>query len=513
MQTADIILKSNNIFTGTKKPIMNGYIAITGNKISYIGNEVPAVYMGENTIIYELGDQVICPGFVDVHCFFTGYLLTVAGIDMSQYQEANEIIKEISKHIQSLVSEETFIARGLKSNFNTLTTSVLDRNFPNNPIILFHENGESCYMNTKAMEIYDFTPETCWAESYWKLLKYILNKREFSVPEFKKYLSMMNSKGITSIKEMGFDDFYGFTEELKKLEENNELSVRVHFMSQPVGAPMNLEYGQKMRNTFQGNFLRFSGYNQMTDGSISQFEAEMKAPYCFSDTCCQKSIDWDKLKTDVLAADSENFRFSLHAQGDGAISKTVDIFSECKKDPSNHLMNRHAITDLECCDPIDIERMGKLGIIAEIYPQIMSIANGAEKIKMIHEKIGIDRGKNYWNRRKMEDSGVIISCGTDLPLLYDDIPESIYHTVGGQFPEGGAPFNKENTLNIEELLRAWSYGGQYNLGQEKDLGTLEVGKLADIAILDTDIFHTPMENMRDVAIRMTIVDGKIVYKK
>ena len=90
---------------------------------------------------------------------------------------------------------------------------------------------------------------------------------------------------------------------------------------------------------------------------------------------------------------------------------------------------------------------------------------------MIEEKIGMDRGQYYWNRRKMADSNVLLSCGTDLPLLIDDIPESIYHAVGGYFPEGGEPFNKQNMLTIPELLTAWSAGGAYNLYQEKELGT------------------------------------------
>ena len=92
--------------------------------------------------------------------------------------------------------------------------------------------------------------------------------------------------------------------------------------------------------------------------------------------------------------------------------------------------------------------MGKLGVIAEIYPQIQSIANRKDKLAMIEEKIGMDRGQYYWNRRKMADSNVLLSCGTDLPLLIDDIPESIYHAVGGYFPEGGEPFNKQNVLII-----------------------------------------------------------------
>ncbi|SFO29106.1 hypothetical protein [Anaerocolumna aminovalerica] len=118
-----------------------------------------------------------------------------------------------------------------------------------------------------------------------------MNERDFSVPEFKNYLSMMNSRGITSIKEMGFDDYYDFTEVLKELEEKEELTARVHFMSQPVSALMNLEYGQKMRNMLKDEFVRFSGFNQMTDGSISQLKGDMKQPYLCKNTCCAKNVN------------------------------------------------------------------------------------------------------------------------------------------------------------------------------------------------------------------------------
>ena len=131
---------------------------------------------------------------------------------------------------------------------------------------------------------------------------------------------------------------------------------------------------------------------------------------------------------------------------------------------------------------------------------------------MINDKIGPERGRYYWNRRKMADSGVMISCGTDLPLLIDDIPESIYHAVGGLFPEGGEPFNKENTLTISELLKAWSYGGAYNLSMEEEIGTLEAGKKADVAVFDGDLFRTIMNDIRDIKVVMTIFDGKVVYE-
>ena len=512
MQKADIILRSNAIFNGIDPKPFSGFVAVRENKILAVSDRDEEEYAGSHTQIIDLENRLICPGFTDVHCFFTGHLLSLAGIDLCGLHQEEEIIGELLRCQTAGTSGSLLLARNVKAELTGLTSEKLDRLFGERPVILFTEGFESCYMNHAAIAEFQFSPDTCRTESYWRLLKYLLNDRDLSIPAFKSYLSMLNERGITSIKEMGFDDFWGFTDTFKDLEEKKELTARVHFMSQPVGAPMNLDFGKEMGRKFTGNFVRFSGFNQMTDGSISQLEGLMKEPYNCEDTLCKLEIDWDLLESDALAADTEGFRFSLHAQGDGAIGKTIDIFEKCRKAGHNKLVNRHAITDLECADPKDLERMGQLGIVAEIYPQIMSLADRESKLAMIERTIGMERGKQYWNRRKMADSGVILSCGTDLPLLYDNIPESVYHAVGACFPEGGTPFNEENALTVPELLTAWTYGGQYNLGQEKLLGTLEAGKLADMAVLDENVFEVPLERIRDVKVCLTMVDGSIVYR-
>lgn len=513
MKKADIVLKSSNIFTAAANTVANGFVAISGEKIIAVGSKEEAdCYIGENTKVFELGDKVICPGFVDVHCFFTGYVLGFVGVDLSSAATPAQILTMAKNYSASLSKNAVVLGHGWNSEKISIPeTDLLDNEFGDQPVVLFAEGGETCWMNTAAKKKYCFTPDTCYPESYWRLLKDVLSDQGFITEQFKKYMSMLNSRGITAVKEMGFDDFYGFTDTLEKLENNNELTLRVSFMSQPVGAGANLSYGRVMRKRFTGNFVQFSGYNRMTDGSISCTCADLKKPYNSApDTYCAQEIDYKMIENETLAADAEDFRFSLHAQGDAAISKVLDIFEKCKR-KDGKVVNRHAMTDLEFSDPADLERMGKLGVIAEVYPQIMSIATRASKLPMIEEKIGMDRGKYYWNRRKMADSNVLISCATDLPLTIPDIPESIYHACGGLFPEGGEPFNKENTLTIEELLTAWTKGGQYNLYHDKILGTLEAGKLADIAVLDGDVFHTDMDKMREIKVCLTIVNGKPVY--
>ena len=117
-----------------------------------------------------------------------------------------------------------------------------------------------------------------------------------------------------------------------------------------------------------------------------------------------------------------------------------------------------------------------------------------------------------WNRRGMEDSGCTVCCGTDLPLLIPSLGESIYSACGGFFADG-LPVNEVNTLTLVELLRAWTAGGAYDLMREDELGTLEVGKLADICVLDRDVFDLDYRDARDLAVDMTMSDGQIVFDR
>ena len=509
---ADMILKSNCIFTAAGEEPFAGFVAIADGKILQVGREVPAELAGPQTAVYELGDRTVSPGFSDVHCFFTGYSIGFVGADLSGCTTEAELVAEALRYAATIPAEAPVLCHGWNAETVAVSsTAPLDEAFGDRPAILFAAGCETCWMNRAAGEKYQFTPETCYPEAYVRLLPDILGNRSFIVPEFKKYMQMMNSRGVTSVKEMGFDSYYGFTDVLADLEGAGELTLRVNFMSQPVAADANLEFGRAMREKFQGEFVRFSGYNQMTDGSISQLCGYLKSPYNCADTICAQDINWDKLAAEARAVDAEGFRFSLHAQGDGAIARVLDIYETCLRDENGRMVNRHSITDLEFSDPADLERMGRLGIIAEIYPQIQSIADREGKLAMISEKIGMDRGRYYWNRRKMADSGVLLSCGTDLPLLIDDIPESVYHAVGGYFPEGGEPFNLQNMLTVTELMTAWTSGGAYNLYCDDTLGTLEAGKKADIAVLSGNIFATPVENARALRCDMTLVGGKVVH--
>lgn len=507
MTGAHYLLRSNAIFDATGLDTFGGFVAVTGKRILAIGRGSGEEYVGERTTVFELGDRLISPGFVDVHCFFNGWLLQHAGADLSGVATMEEAFDAL----RSCPREGFYVGHDLPLELAEVDESVVDSAFGDVPAVLVCVGAEAMVMNAAAQRRFGFTPEACWSEKAYLLLRAIIRDAEMSVPLYKGYLRMMNSYGVTSTKEIEYDDSW-FVDQVKSLEDNGDLTVRVNLMSQPVGKPADVGYGVATRDRFADDeLMSFSGFNQMTDGSISQGEGEMKEPYLDADNRCALDIDWGLHEREVLRADAAGLRFSLHTQGDGAVAHALDIFEKCRRGEDGRVALRHAMTDLECADPEDYARMADLGVVAEVYPLIQSIADRRGKLEMIAEKIGAARGGHYWNRRAMLDAGVVVACGTDLPMTVDDLGTGVYSACGGLFPEGGESFNEGNMITPAELLRAWTAGGSYDLEQLDDTGTLEAGKFADIAVFDGNVLAIDSRDARACACCLTMLAGRVVF--
>lgn len=510
-----MVITAKNLFDSVNSEAYEGYLCIKDNKILKAEKGIPTEEIrkqAEEVLTFD--KELVMPGITDTHTFFTGYVVFHIGADVSEVrnnEEGLEILKayEEEKHPNGAIFGHGWNPEKWNQKDGE---KLLEEQYPNKPVILFASDRSTCIMNEKACETYGFTPEECYPESYHKIMREYLNDRDFIEKEFTDYMQMMNARGVTTIKEMGFDDFYGFTDYLKEMEESKDLHLRIFFMSQPVGEPMNLAYARKMRDTFQGDKIRFSGFNRMTDGTIAVYKGDLKKPYVNESLTCSFEVPYEEIERDVLLADAEDFRWSLHAQGDGAVGKITEIYDKCKK-ADGKLVNRHAITDMEFTDPKDLEKLGNMGVTAELYFQIMSLDPADVWLENIKKTIGNERGRYYWNRRKMQDAGMILSGATDLPLLITSVPESIYYSCGGYMDGREEAFQKENTIEVHELLKAFTIGGQKNLGMEEKLGTLEEGKLADITIFDRNLLKIDEKEVKEAEVIMTIMDGRIVYQK
>ncbi len=330
--------------------------------------------------------------------------------------------------------------------------------------------------------------------------------------KFKEYMKMLNMHGITSIKEMTFDDSYGLKEIIKEMELEKELTVRIHFMSQPVKYPANLGYAEEMQKEYNSEWFSFSGFNQMTDGLIVSNEGDLLQPYEGETYCCKKDIPYEAIEKQVLDADRMGIRFTLHSEGDGSFHKILDIYEQCQKDKDGRLVNRHGITDLELTSEDDRKRMAEMGAFAECYVQMLMTDEAQNWIEDVTQKVG-DRFSDYLNLRKLCDQGVVIAAATDLPFMIPDVPQSIVHGVYANAKDVGHKVNPDNALDLKEMLDAWTSGAQYAMGCEDRLGYIKAGMLADIIVFDKNIFELTESEFQDVKVEMTIVDGRIVYRR
>lgn len=509
------VIAAKHLFDSVRDDSYEGYICLKDNMIVKVEAGVPPQEITDQAEEFlQFDEELVMPGITDTHTFFTGYAVFHLGADISKVTDNSQGLKVLKDYEAGTNAEGALFGHGWdpKKWIQAEGEKMLETEYPDRPVILFAADRSMCIMNRKARDTYGFTSESCYPESYYRIMREYLNDHAFIEKEFSDYMKMMNSRGVTTVKEMGFDDFYGFTDYLKEMEDSEDLHLRFFFMSQPVGEKMNLPYARKMREKFTGDRVRFSGFNRMTDGTIAVYKGDLKKPYENETFTCMLTIPYDEIEADVLAADAEDFRWSLHAQGDGAVGKIAEIYSKCKKD-GGKLKNRHAITDMEFTDPADLEKLGAMGVTAELYFQIMSLDPAEVLLNNISRTIGLERGRYYWNRRKMQDSGMNLSGATDLPLLITSLPESIHYSCGGYLDGMDAPFQPENTITIAEMLKAWTIGGARNLSMEDKLGTLEEGKLADITVFDRNLLDTDPADAGEAGVVLTIMDGKTVYKK
>jgi len=516
-EKADIILKSSSIFTAADHKAISGFVAISGRDILAVesGNGYHP-YMGENTRVEELGSRTVCPGFVDTHTFFTGYVIDNLGAALDKVETEENLKEELLLYMAQHPDREVIFGNHLNDRFvrNEVVDVLLEEIGREKPIILFTKGHGTCAMNQTAVKRFGFDPDRCWSEALCKIMVIYLNDREFIDKELTDYMRMLNARGITAVKEMGFDDYYGFTDVLEDFEKQGKLTLRYHFMSQPVREGMNLDYALRMKEKYDSEYLRFSGFNQMTDGLIAEKHGDVLDPYeGTAGIRCLKNIDYEALEADVLAADSKDIRYTLHSEGDGAFRKILNIYEKCKKDDKGRLKNRHGITDLEMTHPEDRERMQRLGVFGEVYAQILELDTYENWTCSFHDVIGRKRTGEYLNYRSLIDHGVRLAAATDLPLMIPSLPESIYHGCANNCKDGSGQFNPENGMTIPEMLQAWTINGQYAVGMEQILGTLEKGKRADIAVFDTNIFEAPIEEIMHVTVEKTYVDGKLIFEK
>lgn len=543
MKPANLILKSTRIFTAEpgENATMSGSVAIEGGRIAFVGSdEAAAAYVGPGTIVTDLGDAFVCPGFHDSHLHFFP-----SAMDRSPYvvfcegtcpEDCVEALKQVE---DARPKDEFMLSYGwyhpLWDNPVLPTKDILDAAYPDRPVCLQSGDSHTLWTNSKGLEKFGITKDSVppaggvYQKDENGELTGIIQETAatalipimlaFSEEEtnagIKQFLADLNAEGITSVCDVSLlavpggdfvrDDVY------RALEERGDLTVRINMFPT---ALEDLSRARKLRDEFVDNDLLCSpGLKQFFDGVSSTHTAWLTEPYAnayFDGDCGSPVTDPERMRRIVLGAAEEGFAVRIHTIGDKAIHVALDIFEEARA-KFGPVKGQNGLEHLENFLPEDIARLAELDVSANCQPPHTVLdPNGIER------DLGPERAQWMWPYRSYLDKGVKFSFGTDSPVVDINSREVIYDAVTRQSPATGEPvggWQPQERICAADAIRAYTLGSAVAAGRGDEVGSLAPGKLADIAVLDTDLTTCNPEDILRANVLATYLGGKKVYER
>lgn len=535
MQAADLVIKSTSVFTAETQETIEAAVAVKGKEIvAVVPLEEAESYIGPDTTVYDAGDRLVCPGFNDAHTHFIqngvmkdeSYTLSLEGL-----KTKDEVLTKIGQFAKEH-PENAWIA-GCDFNYSEWDEEpdryMLDEVVPDRPAYFASWDMHVGWMNSRALEAIGYTKDTPDPEGgvivrdadgeptgigkeppandpVWGMANLAADMDRALGNVIDEALSY----GVTATGCVW--PYGGIPEEdnirvFREFERDGKLPIRVScFLKLTPG----LENQKKYEPVLNSEHLRFAGCKMITDGVCEAHTGYLTEPYADDpSTCGESAIDRNLLFSMLEEADANGYPVALHAIGNAAVKQALDGFEAAQK--KNGMKNLHnRIEHIESCCPEDIERFAKLGVIASMQP-IHSVLN----IDGYPELLGEKWRPYMWPVKSLADAGAVIAFGTDAPVWNLNPMEGIYAAITRQqpwdaYPEGG--FVPEQRISLGAALQAYTFGAAYSESFEDRIGTLHQGKLADIVIMDQNLFESTPEEILEAKPLYTFIDGEIAYK-
>ncbi|MBU2514183.1 amidohydrolase [bacterium] len=538
---ADIVIKSDSLFTALADEPTKGFVAVKGKQIIAVGNPDNMYrWIGPKTRFYDVKEKTVLPGFFDSHLHINEGFFSSVSVDLSASKSEADAAQTLFENCKGKGLGKWVTACGWHhmywENQEEPSKESLDRFFPNTPVLCMNAEGHGIWVNSKALEISGITANT--PDPKGGIIKrdkkneptgYLLETAAFRtmdrlftlgtvIPSLKgihRLLKNMSSFGITSIADMQNNAINNNI--FKLFETIHQLPVRIHIFPYLYSADNQEKqwaYIQKLHRQFQSETIRACGVKIFCDGTPFCHTGLMLEPYSDQPESRGETLHgYDETKQLIIEAAKRGYSVRAHACGDGAVRLALDSFEIADKQTGNRNL-RHAIEHIEVIDPDDIERFSKLDVIASVQPQHMEIAPG-EGNNLFYAIVGAERSKYLWAFQSLSKSGARLALGTDMPVADINPLPGIFRAItrqtnSGYPPDGWLPDEK---LTLPQALKAYTIGAAYVNSREHDLGSLEKGKLADIIVLDKNIFNISKEQIKDIKVDYTLMNGKVVFER
>ncbi len=529
----DLILRDGAIYTlDTKQPWVTALV-IQGGHIVYVGDDAGTqAYLGQGTRIIELHGEMVLPGFHDAHIHPMSGAMRLLRCALGDAKSQAQLYAEVSVCAAAKPTHPWFFGEGLPDPlFAGLTREKLDALVPDRPALIRNGDGFTAWANSKALIAAGIDPEATGPEVAGlerdpktrrptgvltgDAAELVRNKiPPPSEAEYREALhratAMANSFGITSLFDASvsgsmFDAYHA-------ADEAGELTVRV-MAAQWVDPEQGLDQIDEMvkrRQALRGKRFRADAAKIFLDGEIDMHTASMLAPYADTPDSRGPAIPPDILDAIVQRLDADGFLIHMHAMGDGSVRAGLDSIEHAMQvdGPADR---RDQIAHVGVADPSDIPRFAKLGITANftsIWFQADDPAS-ADTIKVL----GPERSKWMFPIGSIAATGARITAGSDWPQLSMNPLEGIQYAMTRQPLDGSKPpLQPEQRVGLPLMIAAYTKNAAWAVHDDSLDGTIEVGKAADLVVLDQNLFKIDVMSIHKTRVLLTLLDGEPVYR-
>ncbi len=541
MNQAEIVIKSNAVFTGTGSAPFRGGVAVAGGKVVACGDDRHlAPFVGPDTEVRDFGDGLVMPGFIDTHTHFAqGAMATdpdfcVNLIDCNSFEKCMERVAAFADAHPN--NEWVLGVQAIQFEWDKPempTAAEIDRYIADRPVFIQQVELHTYSANTCALRKMGITRDTP-DPSGGKFLKDengeptgVLSNNAASAflqaiynpplerarESFEKTCKTALSLGITSVGSVnptfvGLENPYAVFAELSR---EGKFPLRMFVYSDLFDLEIKTLDEIKETYSFPGSTVEWRGLKQFIDGVCSDHTAWMLEPYANAPwTCGEAAEDPQRVRRNVLAACEAGAAVRLHAIGDRSVRHVLDCFEEAERLYGKKGL-RHSIEHNETVQPEDIPRYAQLGISPAMQPWhiLLDMADLAKD-----DAVGPKRAALSWPLKSLLASGANIHLGSDFPVVGLGPMEELYAAVwrmllDGSNPEGWFP---EERIGMADALRAYTYGAAYAMGIEDRVGSLACGKQADICVLNRNLFECGPAEVLDTKNLLTMIGGEVVYE-
>ena len=510
-------------------------VVVKNGEIVYVGDSPEAMtYEGENTRVVDLAGATVLPGLVDSHTHVFGVGAAIERIDLTQVDTEEDAVALVVERAKTTPKGEWILGRGWDEGAwanRYPDKELLSEAVPDHPVFLSSLHGFAGWANQAALDAGGITSETEVpvggeirtgpdGEPNGLFLNRAVPVIRNAVPSPSHEqlmetayigLAQMAKDGYTAVHDAGLDT--GMMAALEQLEAEDRLPIRVYAMLSLRDDPLMRRWIERGPDSDNDSMLVTRTVKAYYDGALGSRGARLLWDY--EDLPGHRGVSGSGYGFDeelMAAAMKKGFQVAIHAIGDAGNREALDILERVFDEDASTRTLRHRIEHAQVMHPDDIPRLGQLGIIASMEPP-----HAVEDKTWAEARLGPERIRGAYAWRTLRETNAALTFNSDNPgsdhSIFYGLHAAITRQDKNSQPEGG--WYAEQAVNADEAVRGYTSWSAYASFREDDTGILDVGRWADITVMDVDPFvladQVPAD-MLNGRILMTVVDGEVVHE-